>query len=144
MEVFTAGTHPLFAETVLKSLAVKNAARNHNTAAWQVGGGLLGCGGMFLGGILGANLLGFPGFVIGTGVGAVGTSEMIAASVTEVAMPVELEAATPELQEAYRQAYVSQTLELRRNSIYRGVWGGVVGVASAAGIGLLVIILTVF
>ena len=43
---------------------------------------------------------------------------MMAASVIDVRLPVELEAATPELQETYRQAYVSRTRALRRSSIY--------------------------
>ena len=140
MEAFAAGPPPVFTEVDLMTLAVKNAARNYNAVAWQIGGGLLGCGGMFLGGIVGASLVGFPGFVIGAGVGAVGASEMMAASVTEVPLPVELEAAAPDLQETYRQAYISQTRELRRYSIYSGV----LGTAAFAGIGLLGIIITVF
>ncbi|MCH7521174.1 MAG: hypothetical protein IIB42_05675 [Candidatus Marinimicrobia bacterium] len=113
-----AGTAPVLTTQQVSSLARAEAQRRHIGGAWAAGGGLLGCGGMFLGGVLGGNLLGFPGFLIGAGVGAIGASEMMAASVTEVPLPVELEAATPELQETYRQAYVSRTRALRRSSIY--------------------------
>ncbi|MCH7859578.1 MAG: hypothetical protein IID14_07770, partial [Candidatus Marinimicrobia bacterium] len=71
-----------------------------------------------------------------------GMAEMMAASASaaEVPLPVTLETATPELQETYRQAYVGRTRALRRTSIY----GGVLGVCAAAGIGVLVLVLTAF
>ena len=135
-----AGTAPVLTTQQVSSLARAEAQRRHIGGAWAAGGGLLSCGGMFLGGVLGGNLLGFPGFLIGAGVGAIGASEMMAASVTDVRLPVELEAATPELQETYRQAYESRTRALRRTSIYSGV----LGLAACAGIGLLALIMTAF
>ena len=62
------------------------------------------------------------------------------ASVTEVPRPVELEGATFEQQETYRQAYESRTRAVRRTSIYSGV----LGLAACAGIGLLALIMTAF
>ena len=136
-----AGTSPALTTLQVSSLARAEAQRRHIGGAWVAGGGLLGCGGMFLGGVLGGSFLGFPGFLIGVGVGAVAApAVMMSASVPDVPMPVEMEGATFDLQETYRQAYESRTRTLRRTSIYRGV----LGLAACAGIGLLALIMMAF
>ena len=131
------GAPPAFSETALRTMALKNAARNHNTAAWGVGGGLLGCGGMLagaMGGLIVADEIAgsLEDLVYGLGMGAVVggvlTAELLARSPTSVSLPAELAGATPQLREQYRQLYRAAARKLKRRSIY----GGVAGCAAAA------------
>ncbi|MFB0515271.1 MAG: hypothetical protein ACETWG_01555 [Candidatus Neomarinimicrobiota bacterium] len=90
-----------------------------------------------LGGIVGAGLFeNLGGFIIGAGVGGVGVAEILASTATAIPMPPELEQANPQLREKYRQAYRDQTRVLRRKSIYNGM----IGVACATGLGLLLLV----
>ncbi len=119
--VAAAGEPPVFTEAALRTMALKNAARNHNTAAWVVGGGCLGCGGMYLGAILGETIAEFPGFILGAMVGGVAAPVWRASNPDiEVPIPEELESADPELREKYHQLYRAEVRELRKRSVYRG------------------------
>ncbi len=117
---------PLFTEAALRTMALKNAARNHNTAAWGVRGACLGCGGMYLGAMFGETVAsnGKRGFIDGAFVGAIlmPAGLLRAASVNNIAVPIpeELESADPELREQYRQLYQAETRRLKRKSIYMG------------------------
>ena len=132
---------PAETEAVLRTMALKNAARNHNAAAWRIRGGCIGCGGMYLGGIGGGFVVGaitgysFGGQLFGAGMGAVVggllTAELLARPPTSVSLPAELAGATPQLREKYRQLYLAEARKLRRKSIY----GGIAGVAG----GLLIL-----
>ncbi len=140
IEAAAEGGPSLFTEAVLRTMALKNAARNHNTAAWGIGGGLLGCGGMYACAIgvgivvyviagrlsyesvfLGSKM---PyGIGMGAVVGGVLTAELLARSPTSVSLPAELAGATPQLREQYRQLYRAEARKLKRKSIYGGIAG---------------------
>ena len=125
IEVFAAGTAPVFTEAVLRTMEVKNAARNHNALAWGIGGGLFGCGGMWAGAIGGSILAeaisysgSFVGLIIGTVMGGVLTVELLAGLPTSVPLPAELAGATPQQREKYRELYRAAARKEKRESIY--------------------------
>jgi len=134
IEAAAAGGPPVFTEAALMTMAQNNAKRDHNTTTWRLSGGLLGCGGMFLGSMLGATIAEFPGFIAGAAAGGIGAAEMLASAAPAVAaIPEELESADPQVLKKYHQLYQAETRKLKRKSIYSGVTGvGCVAAATAA------------
>ena len=124
IEVLATGTPPVFTRATLMTMARDNAVTNFGTPGWDVGGGLLGCGGLLLGSILGAIVAGGPGVIIGAVAGVVSTAEGLANQANSVVpIPEELESADAQLQEQYRQLYRAETRKLKRTSIYSGIGG---------------------
>lgn len=137
-EAAAAGGPPVFTEVTLMTMARNNAKTNHNAVAWGVGGGLLGCGGMFLGSMLGAIIAEFPGFVLGAAAGGVVSTEGFASTAPAIIpIPEKLELSDSQLHEKYRQLYQAETRKLRRKSTYCGVVS--VGCAAAAAMFFLII-----
>ncbi len=146
IEVSAAGGPPVFTEAALMTMALKNAARNHNTAGWGIGGGLLGCGGMLagaIGGVIMADAItySFVGSLFGFGIGAVGggvlTAELLVRFPTSVPLTAELAGATPQQREKYRQLYRAEARKEKEESIYYGVG---YGCAAAAFVGLFMLV----
>ncbi|MBA7599380.1 hypothetical protein ES703_06412 [subsurface metagenome] len=140
-KVTAKGTPPVFSETALMTLARNNAKRDHNTATWGIGGGLLGCGGMFAGSMAGAMVAEGFGFIIGAVVGGAAAAEGLA-SVAPAVIPIpeELESADPDLHEKYHQIYQAETHKLRRKSTYKGVIGAGCAAAAAAAAAMFILI----
>ncbi|UCH63228.1 MAG: hypothetical protein JSU77_01900 [Fidelibacterota bacterium] len=135
-EVAAIGRPPVFTETALRIMARNNAEKNHYSTAWGLGGGLLGCGGMVLGSIVGAIVAEFPGFIIGATAGGVTTTEVSASTPpTIVPVPEQLKSADPLVRHKYRQFYLAEIRKLRRKSIYSGM----VGVAAFSLAGILIL-----
>ena len=143
IEVAAAGEPPVFTEAALRTMALKNAARDNSAAFWKRRGRDLGCGGMYLGAMLGAEIAGSPGRFIGAGIGYFATAELIAnAGTALVPIPEELESADPELREKYHQLYLAEVRELRKRSFFRGVLSCAVIPATCAGLVMLSILLS--
>ena len=107
----------------LRTMAIEHANSDHDGTTWRLGGGLLTAGATFLGSMMGAGIAEFPGFLIGAGLGAVGSATLMSGFGTgTVPIPKELESASPVELERYRQAYVDETRQLRKGSIYSGLW----------------------
>ncbi len=139
IEAAAVGAPPLFTKAVLRTMAQNNAKMNHNTARWGVGGGCLGCGGMYacaigvgivvyvIAGRLSYESVFFGKMPYGIGMSAVAggllTAELLAKSPTSVSLPAELAGATPQLREQYRQLYRAEARKLKRKSIYGGIAG---------------------
>jgi hypothetical protein len=123
--------------TEIHKLAVRAARSHHEGRSWRLSGGLLGCGGMVLGGIVGAGILeSFGGFIIGTGAGGVGTVELLLSTPPPIRFPKELAQASAPQREIYKRSYIAETQALRRKSAY----GGIAGTAAAVAVGLLFLI----
>ncbi len=127
IEVAAAGTPPVFSETTLRIMAQNNAKRDHNTTAWGIGGGLLGCGGMYLGAMLGA--MGVEGsgglrYILWAGAGGLAAAEGLA-NTPDIVVPIpeQLKLPDPQVRNKYRQLYQAETRKLRRKSIYGGMVG---------------------
>ncbi len=128
--------------SVLLTMARANAREDHDSAYWRLRGGLLTAGGTWFGSLIGIGIGGGGGFLMGAGLGAVGTAEILArANSREVPIPVELESVSPRQQEQYRQLYQAETRQLRKQSIYSGLRlvGNVIIGSFAVMIGLVII-----
>lgn len=119
-------------------MAKSDARKNHNGTNWAAGGGVVSCGSAVLGAVLGAVILEFPGFLIGTGLGLFGTPVLVAhVSTMSSGSSQNSIATTPDKMELYRQSYAAETRKLRLSSIYRGE----VGLAAIVAGGILVLIM---
>lgn len=126
IEVVAAGTPPIYSGASLRTMARNNAGANFGAPGWDIGGGFLGCGGMFIGSILGVVIGGFSdiSFMIGAGVGGFIVVELIARQPNIVVpIPEELASAEAQLQEQYRHLYLTESRKLKRTSILAGMGG---------------------
>lgn len=120
-------------EQSIIALPRADARRRHSGDAWGVGGGLLGAGAMFVGGIFGLiTTYSDPGFLVGVAVGPLPVPLLFSLLPVSVHESPQLEDATPAQRAIYRQTFIAETRILRGRSVFKAE-----SVAVAIGGGLL-------
>ena len=115
------------------SLARANAKRDYNQTPWFFCGGPANCGATLVGGSIGANFLGLPGFIGG----AVATGLITPTALSNipsnkpVIYPVSIKIEDKPL---YLETYIKETKKKRQTSIFDGM---IFGCALSAALGLL-------
>ncbi|MCH7497802.1 MAG: hypothetical protein IH971_08125 [Candidatus Marinimicrobia bacterium] len=114
-------------EQSIIALARADARRRHSGDAWGVGGGLLGAGAMFVGGIFGLiTTYSDPGFLVGVAVGPLPVPLLFSLLPVSVPEPPQLEDAAPGQREVYRQTFIGESRRLRRTSAFKAELGALI------------------
>ena len=118
-------------------MARADARRRYTGDAWALGGGLLGGGAMFVGGIIGLiTTYDFIGVMLGVGAGALPAPLLLSLLPLSVSETPQLEDAAPGQRVIYRQTFIAESRKLRARSVFIAEL-----VAVAVGGGLLLLLI---